>query len=151
MVLVDTSIWVAYLRGTASPATRRTLDSLLDEHDVALTPMIRLELLRGAAPQEAEELTRLLGGLHELPFERRHWQQADRFIMELRAKGLTPSIPDLLIATSAVEYGVPLYHRDAAFDAIARHTELTVYRPASARFPSSPANAPGKLIFIVTS
>ena len=132
MVLVDTSIWVAYLRGTASPLARRTLDKLLDEHDVALAPMIRLELLRGAAPQEAEDLIRLLGGLHELPFERRHWLQADRFIMELRAKGLTLSIPDLLIATSAVEYDVALYHRDAAFGAIARHTKLRVYHPASA-------------------
>jgi len=103
MVLVDTSIWVAYLRGAASPLAQRTIDRLLDGHDAALTPVIRLELMRGAAPQEAEELQRVLGGLHELPFERQHWLHADRLVIELRAKGLTPSMPDLLIATSALD------------------------------------------------
>jgi predicted nucleic acid-binding protein len=128
MVLIDTSIWVDYLRGTAHPLVVKTVGGLLDDHEVAITPVIRLELLRGASLQETEELQGTLGGLHELPFERWHWPQADRLVVELRAKGLTPSIADLLIVTSALDYRVPLYHQDRVFDAIARSTRLALYQ-----------------------
>lgn len=129
MVLIDTSIWVGYLRGTAPGRLFRMINKLIDDHDVAITPVVRLELLRGSSPQEATELQRVLNGLHELPFEHWHWQRADRLVVELRTRGLNPSLADLLIAVSALEYQVPVYHQDKAFDIIARYTNLEIYRP----------------------
>jgi predicted nucleic acid-binding protein len=129
MVLIDTSIWVHYLRGIASPSLVRTVNALLDDHDVAVTPVIRLELLRGASQREADALQDVFGGLHEVPFGHGHWQRADRLVMELRMKGLTPAITDLLIVTSALEYRVPLYHQNQMFDDISRHTGLEIYVP----------------------
>ncbi len=129
MVLVDTSVWVDYLRGSVAPLVRRTVDRLINDHRVAVTPVIRLELFRGATSEEAQALKDAFEGIHELPFESPHWQRAYRLVLDLRAMGFTPSIPDLLIATSALEHRLPLYHRDAAFDAMARHIGLHIYRP----------------------
>ena len=36
---------------------------------------------------------------------------------------------DCLIAAIAIRAGVPILHNDADFDALARHTELRIYRP----------------------
>ena len=129
MVLVDTSIWVAYLRGTASSLIVRAMNKLLDRHEIAITPVIRLELLRGASTEEAGTLADAMVGLHQLPFEHPHWERADRLVMELRAKGLTLSFADLLIATSALEHNIRLYHQDDTFETAARCTSLKVYRP----------------------
>ncbi len=46
MILVDSSVWIDYFRGTATPQTER-LDSLLGSEPLAIGDLILTEVLQG--------------------------------------------------------------------------------------------------------
>lgn len=48
MILVDTSVWIDYFRGAATPQTER-LDSLLGSEPLAIGDLILTEVLQGFA------------------------------------------------------------------------------------------------------
>lgn len=122
MVLVDTAVWIDWLRGRASPATAR-LDALLDEGDACIAPVILQELLQGArSPRALAELRRRFGArpmLEPAPGGTTH-AEAGALYVRCRWAGVTPRSPhDCLIARLAVEYELPLLHDDRHFEAIA--------------------------------
>ena len=55
MILVDSSVWIDYLRGTATPQTDK-LDALLGVKPLAIGDLIMTEVLRGC-PSEREFTT----------------------------------------------------------------------------------------------
>ncbi len=57
MILVDTTVWVDWLRDRDTPATL-FLDELLEEGDACLAPVILQELLQGARCESALNLLR---------------------------------------------------------------------------------------------
>ena len=122
MVLVDTAVWIDWLRGCATPATAG-LDALLDEGDACIAPVILQELLQGArSPQALTELRQrfaVLPMLEPAPGGATH-AEAGALYARCRWTGVTPRSPhDCLIARLAVEYDLPLLHDDRDFEAIA--------------------------------
>lgn len=124
MILVDTSVWVGYLRGDERPAVAR-LAALLDRGvPVAVTSIVAQELLQGVAmPESFERLERYLASQWRVePSE--PWLsavEAARIFGACRAAGFTIcSTLDCLIARIAIEHGIPLLHDDRDFEAIAR-------------------------------
>ena len=59
LVLVDTSVFIDYLRGS----TDDTLSVLILNNQVLLSPVVRLELLSGVRKKELSQLERLLNVL----------------------------------------------------------------------------------------
>lgn len=56
MILVDTSVWIDWLRQGTRPASL-VLDRLIDEDDIRLAPVVLQELLQGArGPEQLAEL-----------------------------------------------------------------------------------------------
>lgn len=51
MILVDTSVWIDWLRRGNRPATR-VLDRLIDEDDIVLAAVVLQELLQGARGEQ---------------------------------------------------------------------------------------------------
>lgn len=121
MVLVDTSVWIDWLRAADTPAVR-TLDRLLDEEDLALAPVIMQELLQGArGPRELEELRAHFAPLPMLQASATTYAEAGALYARCRWQGFTPRSPhDCLIAQIAVEHGVPLLHGDRDFESLIR-------------------------------
>ena len=123
MLLIDTSVWIDYIRATKTPAVT-ALDRLLAQQTpVALTEWIYLELLQGARSQEA--FTKLRGYLSSYPILK-PTQGLDSFAAaadiyrRCRERGITPrSAGDCLIALIAIEHQVPLLHSDRDFERIA--------------------------------
>lgn len=134
LYLIDTSVWLEVLpRGRANVSVKERVDGLLGADLVAITGMIRLELLGGARSEpEWERLDRLLEALHRLAVEENHWQLAARIGFQLRRQGITVPFTDLLIAAVALESGAVLLHRDRHFDYIASHSALEVESLVSA-------------------
>jgi len=133
MVLVDTSVWVDYLRGDASPQVRALNEFLAGEDLVATAPIILQEILQGADSVERFETWRkYFSGLFcyvpRDPVESHI--AAARIYQECRKAGKTPrSSNDCLIAQIAIENGLMLLHDDRDFNAIADVVgQLTLFR-----------------------
>ncbi len=92
---------------------------------MGIAPIIRLELVSGAR-SEAER-TLLLDRLKPLQwFETTPevWEEASHLGFLLRRKGVTVTVPDLLIAATCLVYRLTLIHRDRHFEMIAGHSAL---------------------------
>lgn len=110
------------------------VDALLAT-DVATCDAIRMEVLAGARDeQHLHLLRRLLARATILPTTPAHYDQAASVFRRCRREGETVrKLVDCLIAAVAISADVAILHRDADFDAIARHTELKVDSIGSAR------------------
>lgn len=123
MTLVDTTVWIDWLRAADTDAAG-VLAALLEEGEAALCPVVLQEILQGAAnPAALRTLKRRLSALPMLvplpPIELH--AAAGELYARARWSGLTPRSPhDCLIAATAVAAGVPLLHDDRDFAALAR-------------------------------
>jgi len=127
LVLIDTSVWILALRRSPTPATKDEVASLLAENRVAISPMIRLELLGGTrSASEFDRLKSRLSALHEIPADEANWDLATRLSFELRQQGRVVPYTDVLIATAAMVAGCLLLHADRHFDLMAEVTDLRV-------------------------
>ncbi|MGO0575999.1 type II toxin-antitoxin system VapC family toxin [Ornithinimicrobium panacihumi] len=127
-MLVDTSVWVEFLRGTGSRADR-AIEAQLGSGELATTEPVLMELLAGArAGQQADNAERLLLGqrwLHVDPVLDYH--AAASVYRLTRSTGHQPrSLQDCLIAAVALRHEVAVAHRDADYEHIAAATGLRV-------------------------
>lgn len=132
-VLVDSSIWIRFLRSRSQDATGALLESLLRQKLVATTWLIRLELLSGTPTREAyQALDQDLAALHQLALTNELFQTAGLLRWQLHHKGLVIPMVDSIIATCAIYYNCLLLHEDRHFSLIARHVPLPVHPQPSA-------------------
>lgn len=127
MILVDSSAWVEYLRGTGSLTHRRLRSALQDGEEVAWTDMVALEVLAGAYDDtDRDRLRRLLYGQHFLGVDGpADYESAAELYRLCRRGGETPRrLADCLIAVVAIRNDVELLSCDVDFQVIARHAPL---------------------------
>jgi predicted nucleic acid-binding protein len=130
LTLVDTSVWVEFLRATGSQAHVRLRDLLRSEEDLATTELVVMEVLAGAVDHaHLQRLRRVVLGRcrmlagHGLA----DYEDAAAIFRHCRDQGATVRrLNDCLIAAVAIRAGVPLLHADRDFDQIARHCPLQV-------------------------
>ncbi len=129
MVLLDTSVWIFALRPSGSPEIQARVRPLILNGEAALTDWIMLELMTGLRKgQRADSLLEFFSPLSRLSFHESWWAKAWRLAATLRQKGISPSAADCLIATTALEHGVVLWHCDQDFEHINRHSPLKTFR-----------------------
>jgi predicted nucleic acid-binding protein len=133
MYLVDTSVWIDFLRGR-NVAHVTVLRALLEGDEiVGVAPIVVQEILQGADSEERfEKWLQYFSDLFcYLPddLEATHVSAA-RLYLQCRRKGKTPrSSNDCLIARIAVEHGLSLLHNDRDFEVIAAvEPALRLYR-----------------------
>lgn len=127
MNLVDTSVWIEFLRGTPTRATAFLRANV--GIDAATTEPVLMELLAGARPGEhTERMERLL-------LSQRWYQVAPGLDYRgavavyhaTRSTGHSPrSLTDCLIAAIALRKAATIVHRDADYEYIAAATGLKV-------------------------
>jgi predicted nucleic acid-binding protein len=132
-VLVDSSVWIAFLRDSGGPEVD-LLEQLIDERRAATTDVVLLEVLAGITDEErGARLQRFIAGAELLrqqsPVDAEH---AAALYRACRRAGETPrSLDDCLVAAVALRHGVPVLHRDHEFTVLAAHTDLRVVDPAA--------------------
>ena len=119
MTLVDSSVWIDYFRGVASPETDK-LDTLLGTEALLTGDLIVAEVLQGFSAESEFNMARqlmttrlsvvsLVGPDNAI--------QAARNYRSLRAQGVTiRKTIDTLIATYCIENGVSLLFSDRDFN-----------------------------------
>ena len=126
MILVDTSAWVDFLRGTGGPVCNR-VEELLDS-EIAVCDAIRMEVLAGARDERhLQSLRRLLARAVTLPTRPSDYEDAALLYRSCQRGGETVrKLIDCLIAAVALRNGTPILHADRDFGTIARHSALEV-------------------------
>jgi hypothetical protein len=126
--LIDTSVWVhALIRRTPITRVQRRVAGLVEAKLAATTPIVRLELLRGARDRAAyRRIQETLDPLGQLPLDERTIEDAAELGFSLRREGVTVPTTDLLIATAAIRAGAILVHLDGDYNHIAEHSSLRV-------------------------
>jgi len=126
VILIDTSAWVDFLRGTGSPVCNRVEDLL--DGEIAICDAIRMEVLAGARnEQHLQSLRRLLARAVTLPTRPSDYEDAALLYRSCRRGGETVrKLIDCLIAAVALRNDTPILHADRDFNTIARHSPLEV-------------------------
>ena len=126
MILVDTSVWVDYLRGKSTPQADK-LDSLLGVAPLAIGDLILIEVLQGCSinrdfnrvQRTLETLDLIVLGGSDVAVV------AAQNFRKLRALGITVrKTIDTVIATRCIVSGYELLHSDRDFEPFTRHLGL---------------------------
>lgn len=124
MILVDTSVWIDFIRGRATPPVARLRTALDRGVPPAIIPLIYQEILQGAGDGRAYRDYRsyFSGQQFLLPEDpvAMHERAAHLYYECRRLGAIVRSSNDCLVAQAALEHDVPLLHDDRDFDAIAR-------------------------------
>jgi hypothetical protein len=128
MVLVDSSPWIDFFSGRASPEASRLQGWLEQGRPVAVNGIVLQEVLQGARTDG--DFGRVRARLSLLPFlraDRDVHAEAARLSRRARARGWTVPAADALIAATAVAHRASVLTRDRAdFHALARVSKLEV-------------------------
>ncbi len=115
--LADSGLLIRHLRGRKP--TVQLLRGLGKMGRVAIASVTRLELHAGMAPDERYATQKLLSRFEVLDLDAAVADRAGGYIREARQRGRRMSVPDAIIAATAVQHGLSLatYNR-ADFEGI---------------------------------
>ena len=133
MILVDSSVWIDYFRGTATPEAEM-LDSLLGSEPVATGDLVLAEVLQGfRSDRDFNQARKLLTSLIVIDLGGKDSAiQAAKNFRTLRAKGVTVrKTIDAVIATRCIASGFKLLYSDRDFDPFVRCLGLRSAFPKS--------------------
>ena len=128
MILVDTSVWIAHLRGLQTQATAK-LEASATQEPLLIGDLILLEVLQGA--RDEAHAARIEQGLRQYvivpllgadlaPRVARNYRM-------LRDLGVTiRKTADLIIGTFCIQHDHRLLHDDRDFSLMEQHLGLTV-------------------------
>lgn len=131
MVIVDTTVWIDYLRGADNPETD-WLDARLGRDPLGITDLILCEVLQGVRDEAtAATVERQLLQLQVFATGGADLARAGaKNYRALRRQGRTVrKTIDCLIATFCLRGGHSLLHRDRDFDAFEELLDLSVIHP----------------------
>jgi predicted nucleic acid-binding protein len=133
MYLIDTSVWLSFLRGDQTPAVAYFDTILTQGLPYGLTGVIYQEIIQGASTQkEFDLLVSYLSTQHfyEPQESVATYEKAAYLYYRCRKKGLTiRSTIDCLIAQIAIEHQLIVVHQDQDFNRIAQaSTDLILFK-----------------------
>jgi len=128
MILVDSSVWIAHLRGHTTPATTK-LEAAAEREPLLVGDLILLEVLQGA--RDNAQAARIERALREYVIvsllDDRLAAQGARNYRRLRGLGITiRKTADIIIGTFCIEHGHSLLHEDRDFEPMEKHFGLKV-------------------------
>ena len=123
-VLVDSSIWIEYFRGTRNPAK---LDFLIEENLVVVNELILAELIPQLHIKRQNKLISLMREVACPPLAI-DWDDLLQMQITCLRKGINKvGIPDLMIAQHAIQNHLELYTLDKHFALLSKHIPLALH------------------------
>jgi len=121
LILVDTSVWIDFLKGTKSRQEIILKKLIEEEEDICITGIILTEILQGVKNDfKYKEIKKFLLALPIFFPKKETYIKAAEIYRKCRKTGITiRSTVDCLIAQIAIENDLILLHKDRDFDKIA--------------------------------
>jgi len=123
-VLVDSSVWIAYFRGTSDLPS---LDWMIDEGLAVTNDIILAELTPALLVRGERKLVGLLREIERVPLTL-DWDGIIEMQVTCLRNGINKvGIPDLLVAQQAMQYNLSLFSLDKHFRLLSRHVALQLH------------------------
>jgi len=124
MFLIDSSVWIEYLRPKGSKKVKEKVREILQKEEVVSCGVVVVEILRGAKNEEDfQSLHDSLISLPQIPIDEAVIEQASKWGFLLDRKGKSISTTDLLIAAAAHKKA-QLLHADSDYEIISSIVDL---------------------------
>jgi len=123
-VLVDTSIWIDYLR---EGRNSKGLDYLIDENLIVINEIILAELIPYLKVKKQANVIELLQEINRVPLDI-HWEEIIEYQVMCLKEGVNGvGIPDLIIAQNAKQNGCKVYSLDKHFRLLNQVLKVELY------------------------
>ena len=126
MIIVDSSVWIDYFKGTANKQTDY-LDNILGSEKICIGDLILTEVLQGfRLDKDYKQARSLLSELtiYDLPGTEMAHISASNF-RQLRKRGITVrKTADVIIASFCIQQNIPLLFTDKDFQPFVKHMGL---------------------------
>ena len=132
MIVVDTTVWIDFLEARGTAFDRHLTELVEQDAPIALIDIVYCEVLQGIRDDDVYRRTRLSLLAHPIlrPQGLPTFEAAANLYRAARRQGITiRSTVDCLIAATCLETGAEIFHNDRDFDALARVSDLAIYRP----------------------
>jgi hypothetical protein len=124
MFLIDSSVWIEYLRPKGSQKIKERVKAILQREEAVSCGIIIVEILRGARNEKDFQVLRdSLVSLPQISMDDTVIERASRWGFLLDRKGKVVSTTDLLIASAAYKKAC-LLHSDSDFQMITSTADL---------------------------
>lgn len=125
MTLLDTSVWISYLRNPNDPKKKDARDEFISRPlknlDIALCGPILFELMQGAkTPQHRLDVARIQEVVTFYDLMEEDFEAAGVLSRTLLSKNKRLAMSDLLIAQCAIRHGLTVVSQDKDF----QHVEM---------------------------
>jgi len=128
-VLIDTSVWVDYLRGQNQQLVEMVKGLIITQR-ARLCGLVLAELLSGVrAKEDRDVLERTLEALAYLEVSRLTWTLTGEMSTELRVRGVRIPLTDLVVAALAIEHDCEFLTSDGHFDHVPRLKRFKPTKP----------------------
>lgn len=118
MVLIDTSIWVEYLRGN-NKEILESVKGLIRARNALLCGIVLSELLAGVRTRKSRDtLKETLDALDYAEVSKKTWILAGELSNALKRQGISVPLSDLILAALSIENDSELYTLDSHFERI---------------------------------
>ncbi len=115
-VLIDTSVWIDYLRNKSSPIADR-VDNILSEDDVYIPKIVIAELIQGAkSEKEISVIEDFLDAFHIIDQTEDSWLKAGRLAYSLKKKARLSVCLIVILPSSLRNMGVKFLHSTGIFE-----------------------------------
>jgi predicted nucleic acid-binding protein len=128
LILVDSSVWVDFFSSSPGRAGSELRRMIADSEPFALAGVVVAEVLQGLT-RDAVRIERYLEQWDVLdPRGFATYREAAAIYRAARARGISLTTIDTLIAAIALDHSASVFTLDQDFSRIARITTLTLYR-----------------------
>jgi predicted nucleic acid-binding protein len=125
LVLIDSSVWIDYYQPGISENLKSAVRELIEADEAAINGIIAVEVLQGTANDTGyQKVLRDMTNLKELVLDWNVFKRAAQLGFDLRRQGISIPTIDTLIAATALDNKVPLWHQDNHYELIAEKTGL---------------------------
>jgi hypothetical protein len=131
MILVDTSVWIDFLRAEDTPHRRVLHELIANEQDLCITGLILTEILQGIKDNRANRETKeylLEYPIYDSSGIATYIEAANIYRLCMKKGKTVRKTIDCLIASVAIENDLRLLHNDSDFDHIEECTALRVMK-----------------------
>jgi len=129
-VLIDTSVWIDYLQGSAQPVLQQFVDDALAGKEDVVPKIVIAELIQGARTEkDIEFIKELLEAFTIVGEGEKSWFNAGILSFDLKKKGKTINLADCYISVIAKENRASLLTLGKHFKDIQKEIGLELIGP----------------------